>query len=403
MKNYKIFLLLLLVVMILPLLLLAQTKEKIKSDSSKSKKTVATEIKIGENGIQITTQKGEKLTLDKDSLLSITNEGIKISTEEGVDQPFGEEDLEDSRDYRTSKERVRFWQDITIEEDEKIKGDVVVIGGDLTIKGIITGDAVTVGGNIHMTSTGKVKGDCVAVGGELIKEKGGVISGQDVNVGSRFRTKSFTCFPFIFGGFGSVFHGFAFFSKLIQIAIFIFLGIVIIAIAPKNVEKIKREISQNLLKSFLMGILFFFVLPFIFILLLITVIGIPIAILALPIAVLIALLFGYTAVSLLIGEKIKENTNLKPQTPLLTLIVGVLAIQFASLLGRFFGIFGGPFSPLGWILVAIGVIIVVFTGIVGFGASVLTRFGTWPKEPKVAPVPPTPPTPPIPETGSSTN
>jgi uncharacterized membrane protein YccF (DUF307 family) len=394
MKKYKLILTLLLL-LITPLLLFAQKEEKSKSDTTKPPKTIATEIKIGDEEIRIVTKEGEKIILNKDTLelpgISIDEEGITIKDLDENGIPSWEETLEEFKGVKVSKDRVRMGKDIIIDEDEKVDGDVVSFGGDVKIKGIVTGDVVAIGGDINVTSTGKVKGDCVSIGGDLTKEKGGVIYGENVNIGPSFRGKDFFCFPFF--GF---FQGFAFFSKIIQIAIFIFLGIVVIAIASKSVDKVKNQIRENFLKSFLAGLLFFFILPFVFILLLITIIGIPIAIIALPLAVLIALILGYTAISLLIGEKIKENTNLKPATPMLTLIVGVIAIQLASLLGKFFGIFGGPFSPLGWILVVVGAIIVAITGITGFGAAVMTRLGTHPKEAKI--VTPTPP--PAPEATS---
>jgi hypothetical protein len=126
-----------------------------------------------------------------------------------------------------------------------------------------------------------------------------------------------------------------------------------------------------------------------FILLVITIIGIPVALLILPLFILIAMILGYTSVSLIAGEKLKQNTNLKPQTQMLTLALGILAVEFMSLFASFLRIFCGLFSPLCVIFAILGFMItyVVFT--IGFGGAILTLLGTRPKD-KTTPTTPTP-------------
>jgi ABC-type multidrug transport system permease subunit len=101
------------------------------------------------------------------------------------------------------------------------------------------------------------------------------------------------------------------------------------------------------------------------------------------------MIMGYASVSLIVGEKLKQNTNLKPQTQMLTLALGVLAVEFMSLFASFLRIFCGLFSPLCVIFAILGFMItyVVFT--IGFGGAILTLLGTRPKD-KIAPTTPTP-------------
>ncbi len=86
------------------------------------------------------------------------------------------------------------------------------------------------------------------------------------------------------------------------------------------------------------------------------------------------------------GEKLQEHTSLKSDTKIMMLIMGVLAVEVMPLTARMLGIFGGPFSPFAWIITFLGWMIVYVVITVGFGAAILTRLGTRPKEVKPATV-----------------
>lgn len=78
--------------------------------------------------------------------------------------------------------------DHTIGESETVE-DIVVVGGDLRIRGEVTGDAVVVGGNLIVEETGSVLGDAVVTGGKVINRGGRILGemrmlsdgGQDVS------------------------------------------------------------------------------------------------------------------------------------------------------------------------------------------------------------------------------
>jgi hypothetical protein len=72
------------------------------------------------------------------------------------------------------------------------------------------------------------------------------------------------------------------------------------------------------------------------------------------------------------------------------LVLGILAVELIPLLARVLGVFGGPFSPLAWIVAFIGWIIAYLVITVGLGASILTRLGTRPKDVSPAPAVATP-------------
>ena len=254
---------------------------------------------------------------------------------------------------------------------------MVAVGGDVTVKGSVTGSVVAVGGDILVASTGVIEGDAVSIGGKIKKETGAVIRGK------RFRTflpKIFLTPPTFFGAF----QGLALFARIIKIMLFLFLGIVVISIVPKNVAKVKDKIQQDFLKSALVGLAGEILILPIFVLLIVTIIGIPVAVLVEPLLILAALILGYTGISYFIGEKLRESTSLKPESPMMTLVIGILAVESVLLLARVVGIFGHFLTPLSWILTFIGWMIWYVVITVGFGASILTRLGTRPKEVKLA-------------------
>ena len=57
-------------------------------------------------------------------------------------------------------------------------GDIVAVGGSITIDGTVKGDAVAVGGGMHLGENASVDGDVVTVGGGLSRHPNAVVKGQ---------------------------------------------------------------------------------------------------------------------------------------------------------------------------------------------------------------------------------
>ena len=387
-------------------------KEKAKSDTAEIQEgqlpSKAVEIRIDQEGLYIRTEEGKEFEVGAKE----TEEGIIID-EEGIRIGDLEIDLEQLEDleiphilglkeipsikrskkvYTISHDIVKMGRDIVVEEYEEVDGNVVAIGGDVTVKGTVCKNVIALGGGIFVASTGVVEGDAVSVGGEVEKETGAVIRGERMEISS-FPKKIFKPFPsagspfihmFRFPPFIGGFSGLALFTRIIKIMLFLFLGIIVISIVPKNVTKVKNKIKQDFLKSGLVGFAAEILILPIFILLIVTIIGIPVALLVEPLLILVALILGYTGVSYFIGEKLREGTSVKPETPMMTLVIGILAVECVLLLARVVGVFGHFIFPFSWILTFIGWMIWYVAVTVGFGACILSRLGTRPKEVKLA-------------------
>jgi len=343
-----------------------------------------TQIKIGDEGITIKTQEGKEVK-EKPGEIILGKEGIKITTSDTKETTATQIKIVLPK-YTTVVELnggdlVKFGKDITIEEGEKVTGDVVAIGGNVRVKGLVEGDVVSIGGNIFVSSTGIIEKNATSVGGDVRRDPGSIIKGESVGLGF---------LPGKLLGFHTGSHflwGVGFIFSLFKILFLFFLGILVLALVPKNVQKVKDKITRNPWQSALIGFLGEILILPAFILLIITIIGIPVAILILPLAILLAMLIGYTSVSLIVGEKLRQNTNIKPQTQMMTLILGILTIEFVLLFARFLRIFWGFFSPFSLIFVIIGFLITYVAFTIGFGGAILTLLGTRPKDKTVTATP----------------
>jgi hypothetical protein len=75
---------------------------------------------------------------------------------------------------------VRIGASYAVDQDEVVAGDVVIIGGALTVEGTIEGDAAVIGGSMYLSSTARVEGDAVVIGGILETEEGATVVGKIV-------------------------------------------------------------------------------------------------------------------------------------------------------------------------------------------------------------------------------
>jgi len=88
-------------------------------------------------------------------------------------------DLENERKTET------YEGDLTVKEDNTIKSNVVVKGGDLTVYGKVDGDVLVVGGSLYVKDGGRITGNARVINGTIVRENGGVIDGYTDKTSSR--------------------------------------------------------------------------------------------------------------------------------------------------------------------------------------------------------------------------
>ena len=370
---------------------------------AKSDSIYATEITVDMSGVTVVDRSGRQRHRSS-GLPQIEIPGI-------VPHPGDLPEVDEPGDKDIRREDViHLTSDVTIAEDEVVRGDVVcVFGGQVDIKGEVTGNVVSVFGSVnidglvggdvvapfgqvHIGPTGSVRHNVVA--SNIVKEPGGRIGGTREEVllsvfGRRWDTPR-PVFGRVGRGWGTpeIVSPATTLTVLIILNILFWMFLVLLAhaLAARNVVKVKDKIQRAFFKSFFMGLLAeILVIPAI-LLLLVTIIGIPVAIFLVPLMIAAAIVLAQAAMGLLVGEKIDQNTGLVLRTPLARTLTGFLALQSVSLVAVGATWAAGNQVDAGYLrlvaiaLFALTILLAYVIMTVGAGAVVMTRFGTRPRD-----------------------
>src|SRR4030042_191663 len=242
--------------------------------------------------------------------------------------------------------------DVTIEEGMKVN-NVIVIGGQITVTGLVENNVVALGGSVVLTSKALVRGNVVCIGGGIARGRGAPVfcKGKEINssnisaiINSFFRGEP--------EGWSALFN---IISLYFQGLIFI-LALLAAFIIPRPLTAIKQSIQESKIKSFFWGLLATLMITPFFILLVISIAGIyliPVAFTAL----LMAFILGYIAAAALLGDIILTKIAHSYKKPLIVeTILGLILLLV-----------------IGWIPY-IGWLIKVFVVTSGLGGVLLVLF-----------------------------
>ena len=349
---------------------LAQVTQQ--GQKSQGSQGTVTDIRIDDGGITVDEQRLEP------------GEGVVHERESAFDRGDG------VRVHVADNDVVRFGDDVIVDEDQVIQGDAVAILGSVVVNGVVEGDAVAVGGGLTIGPKGRIDGDGVSIGGGVYKDPGAVIRGQMVSIGKGGRwvngqhvsSRFFHPTGFPFGLFTRVGRLFLF---IVWTLLIILLALVVAAIARRPVENVCMKAKKEAFKMGLVGLAAeVLVLPVI-VLFCITIIGIPIGVVAIPLVLALAMLLGYTGVSVAVGERFAGAGNGK--SIYWSLVVGILILEGLKLVSALVRLPGGFLGMIGWVIAFIGWAVIYVAATVGLGAVIMTRFGTRPAAPAVPPGP----------------
>ncbi len=263
----------------------------------------------------------------------------------------------------------------TVEEGKVVTGNIVNVGADVIVKGVVNGSVMTLGGDIYVTSTGFIRDGAVAVSGKLKVEPGGRVT----NVRMAFnesRYNSSHSDSHVFQVMAAIF--------LMIYVIWLVLAATFTSLLKSNVERVVKVIIARPWKSFFFGYLAYLLALAAIIVLILTILGIPVALVGVPVALFASMVLAVTALSNLIGVKVTGSQEIS----LRTFLIGTLIL--AGLPGLFFFIqlVTGSLVMMifSWIMIGF---LVCFIVPLGLGAVLSTRFGTRDLPPgPAAPVPP---------------
>jgi hypothetical protein len=286
----------------------------------------------------------------------------------------------------------------------------VAIGGNAVINGYVSGDVAVIGGKARLGRDAEVLGSVISLGSEVEIDDEAEVHGEVVNVpfGPNFR---FSGWPGVFansnwgnGWRGNWFspwsHFFGMMWRFFGLALLALLVCLAWLLGRRPIERIGERVAAEPWKSGLVGlaaqILFLPLLVLVVLILCVSVIGIPLLLLvpfALVALVLVAFL-GYAAVAHRIGLWARERFEWKMESPYVVLLVGLAIIQLWTFVGGALDLGGGPIRFFAWMFLVFGFCVKYFAWTLGFGAGLLTRFGTastWERPAPGAPRAPLPP------------
>ena len=266
---------------------------------------------------------------------------------------------------------------VVLETRSRVEGNVVVMGGNIGVAGEVEGDVVAFGGNVVLQSTAIVDGDLVTLGGNVQREPGAVVRGSEVE-SLEFRglpriellPRTLRLDTWSNRWSSSIFN----IVRDIMVALALAaIGLLVVLFWPKQTEVVNKAVLAAPLASAGVGLLTGVVAAILIVLLAITICLSPVAFL-LGVAMLVAGVFGWVAIGLLVGRRLLEALSVKGITSLAAVAAGTLLISLLRAIPCLGGIFA------------------FVVGCAGLGAVVLTRFGTqtYPLRPVVPPTPPVP-------------
>lgn len=297
-----------------------------------------------------------------------------------VDSPPMEPEAPRIPRARRREDIVRIGGSVSVDSDEYVRGDVVVIGGSANIDGEVNGDVAVVGGSARLGPKADVRGDITVVGGGLARDPGAITRGAINEVG-------FGGIPWR-GEWGrrdswdwmdGIYPVARLTGTLVRVMLLILLTTLVLFVAKPPVEQIADRVAADPVKSWFVGflaeMLFIPVLIMAAVVLAISIIGIPLLLL-LPVAIvalLVVMLVGFTAVAYHIGRLLQDKVDALRSRPYAATFAGILLIVSPVLLARLVGL-TGDLGFVVWPIAAVGFLLEYSVWTAGLGAAALVRF-----------------------------
>lgn len=299
---------------------------------------------------------------------------------------------------RRREDVVRIGGSVSVDSDEHVRGDVVVIGGSANINGEVDGEVVVVGGSARFGPQADVRGDITVVGGGLSRDEGAVIRGAIHEVGFgdiAWRGRGEWGRNADWDWMNGIYPVARLTGTLVRITLLILLTALVLFVAKVPVEQIADRVAVDPVKSWFVGflaeMLFIPVLIMTAVVLAISIIGIPLLVL-LPVAIvalLVVMLVGFTAVAYHIGRLLQDKVDMLRTRPYAATFTGILLIVSPVLLARIVGLAGLGFIV--WPIAAVGFLLEYSVWTAGLGAAALVRFNRAPQPPAMVTTTPTAP------------
>lgn len=255
-------------------------------------------------------------------------------------------------------DRVQVGGDIVVAQGERVDGDVVVVGGNAIVDGVVTGNVVAVGG--YVSASGQVDGDVIAVGGYVVLRSTARVGGDSAAIGGRVEREpgaqvggDIASVPILDPQFLSFLVFIGLLQAVVSLVALLLAALLSVAAFPGQVKVVESTLRQAPWASVATGLAVLVVFIILAVPLVFTIIGLPLAILGL----IVATLFGLSALGALVGDRILAAFRAGQSGYLAKAIVGVLVIWLVG------------------IIPVLGGLVSFFVTLFAVGAVALSRFG----------------------------
>jgi hypothetical protein len=201
-----------------------------------------------------------------------------------------------------AKTIVKIGRDVDISEDQQATG-VIAVGGQITVRGLVEKNVVAVGGSVVITGDAVVRGNVLCIGGVVVRGSGARIFGNVTEVNSA------NFLDAVSSAFYEEEEEWSWLTDIIYFCFFTFLlmlALMLTFLFPRPLNAIIDSVAAQKTKSFFWGILGALMIAPLFMLLALSFIGIPLIPLAFSL-VLLAFIFGFLAMSALLGRFVLTN------------------------------------------------------------------------------------------------
>ena len=255
---------------------------------------------------------------------------------------------------------IKFGDDVTIEDGTRVN-HVIVIGGQITLSGVADGNVIAVGDSVVLASSSIVGGNVVSIGGVIVRGNGSEVNGSLTEINSsNFSDVLTSVLNNEWDGWSWLF---AVFSLILYLGLLI-LSILVVLLIPRPIRIIADAAERRPYRSTFWGLVgLILVVPLAF-LLIISVIGVVLVPLEFSIAIAGGLI-GFIAVSSIVGKRFFVILRKPEQTYMRETIWGITFLWFV-----------GWIPYVGWLLKVLALVL-------GLGAVLITRFGTYRKPMRV--------------------
>ena len=244
---------------------------------------------------------------------------------------------------------------IKVEPGAQVRDAVAILGSVILEPGAQAREAVAVGGDVKLGAGSEVEKDAVSVGGSVVRDAGAEVGGEEVSVGVPALSGLATLAGsrMMFGKHES--PAFTVAQTLAKYLVYFALGLLALALFPRRIDAVSASFAAHPWKSVFTGLLGLVVLPFLAVLLVATLIGIPL-VPVLGLMVIAAGVLGFTALAYYIGRALPFQA--RRGTSVLQLAVGTAIVVLITAV---------PFlGGMAWIAAAL----------LTFGAVLRSRFGS---------------------------